>query len=217
MKTILCYGDSNTWGWNPKTMCRFAVEDRWTGVLAGQLGDGYRVIEEGLNGRTTVFEDPLEPGRNGRAYLWPCLQTHMPLDLVAIMLGTNDLKSRFAASAYEIADAAGRLVELARQSGAGTGGEAPRVLLVAPPPLGDTSRFGGDDPAYEGSELAWPQAVEKSRAFSRQYRRVADAHGCGFFDAASVVETSEIDGIHWEAGAHRAFGEALGRVIRAVV
>jgi lysophospholipase L1-like esterase len=83
------------------------------------------------------------------------------------------------------------------------------VLLVAPPPVGDTSRFGGDDPAYAGSELSWAGAIETSRLFAAQYKRVADAYGVHFFDAGTVVTTSELDGIHWEADAHRAFGEAL--------
>lgn len=215
-KTILCYGDSNTWGWDPAGMERFAPDARWTGVLAAALGDGYRIIEEGLNGRTTVFDDPLDPDRNGRAYLSPCLKSHAPLDVVILMLGTNDLKTRFSASAYEIADGAGRLVQIIQQSGSGAGGAAPAVLLVAPPPVGDTSRFGGTDPAFAGSELSWTGAIETSRLFGTQYRRVAAAYGIDFFDAGSVVTTSGLDGIHWEADAHREFGEALAARLPAL-
>jgi lysophospholipase L1-like esterase len=214
--TILCYGDSNTWGWNPARMERFAPDVRWTGVLAAALGDDYRVVEEGLNGRTTVFDDPLDPDRNGRTYLTPCLKSHAPLDVVVLMLGTNDLKTRFGASAYEIADGAGRLVEIILHSGAGPAGAVPRVLLAAPPPVGDTARFGGDDPAYAGSELSWANAIETSRLFGSQYRRVAEAYGIDFFDAGSVVTTSELDGIHWEAEAHRAFGEAVAARLRGL-
>ena len=213
-KTILCYGDSNTWGWNPARMERFGSDERWTGVLAAALGDGYRVIEEGLNGRTTVFDDALDPDRNGRTYLLPCLKSHMPLDVVVIMLGTNDLKTRFGASAYEIADGAGRLVEMVQRSGAGPEGGVPQIVLVAPAPVGDTSRFGGDDPAYAGSELSWAGATERSKQFAAQYARVAAAYGCGFFDAGSAVATSALDGIHWDAGGHRAFGEALAEALR---
>ena len=96
MKTILCYGDSNTWGYNPATTERSSRDERWTGILRRELDDGYLVIEEGLNGRTTVWDDPIEGYKNGKEYLIPCLETHKPLDLVIIMLGTNDLKVRFS-------------------------------------------------------------------------------------------------------------------------
>jgi lysophospholipase L1-like esterase len=213
-KTILCYGDSNTWGWDPQTMERFAPDVRWTGVLQGKLGSGYRVIEEGLNGRTTVWDDPLDPHRNGRAYLPACLLSHMPIDLVILMLGTNDLKTRFAASVYEIADAAGTLVDMILTSETGRDGGAPEVLVVAPPPLGDVSAFGGDDPSYEGVELSFAGGLEKSKGFAKHYRRVSDAYGVRFFDAGSVVQSSPVDGIHWEASSHRALGEALAEVVR---
>lgn len=100
MKTIVCYGDSNTWGYDPVTMDRLPITQRWTGVLAQELGAGYRVIEEGLNGRTTVWDDPIEGYKNGKEYLIPCLETHRPIDLITILLGTNDLKMRFSVSAY---------------------------------------------------------------------------------------------------------------------
>ncbi|MCW5845462.1 MAG: hypothetical protein KIT77_29690, partial [Caldilinea sp.] len=103
MKRILCFGDSNTWGYDPVSQDRYARNARWPGVLRQQIGAGYEVIEEGLNGRTTVWNDPIEGYKNGRDYLIPCLETHRPLDLVIILLGTNDLKKRFSLSAYDIA------------------------------------------------------------------------------------------------------------------
>lgn len=96
MKNILCYGDSNTWGYDAETKNRFPPDVRWTGILKRTLGEGYHVIEEGLNGRTTVWDDPIEGYKNGREYLIPCLESHRPLDLVIIMLGTNNLKKRFS-------------------------------------------------------------------------------------------------------------------------
>jgi len=118
MKTILCYGDSNTWGYNPATGGRFSRDKRWTRVLVQELVDGYYVIEEGLNGRTTALSDPIEgPHKNGKEYLVPCLESHQPLDLVTIMLGTNDLKKRFSLSAFDIANGAGVLVDIVRQWG----------------------------------------------------------------------------------------------------
>jgi lysophospholipase L1-like esterase len=136
MKTILCYGDSNTWGFNPVTQDRYPMTERWTGVLAQALGAGYHVIEEGLNGRTTLWDDPIEEWRNGKTYLLPCLWSHKPIDLVTLMLGTNDLKERFSVSAYDIAASAGVIVDLTLRSGAGPNGSAPS----ASPPLASTTR-----------------------------------------------------------------------------
>ena len=116
MKTILCYGDSNTWGYNPRTQDRFPIAERWTGVLAHKLGAEFRVVEEGLNGRTTVWDDPIEGYKNGKEYLIPCLESHRPIDLVVIMLGTNDLKKRFSVSAYDIAQSVGVLVEIVQEA-----------------------------------------------------------------------------------------------------
>ncbi len=143
MKTILCYGDSNTWGSDPETGDRFPEDTRWPGVVRRTLGDGYHVIEEGLPGRTTVREDPIEgEHKNGRAYLRPCLESHRPIDLVTLMLGTNDLKQRFGSSASDIAQGAASLAEMALRSGCGPGGGAPAVLLVAPPPVGRLTDMG---------------------------------------------------------------------------
>ena len=139
MRSILCYGDSNTWGCIP--LCRpgarkpAAGKTRWPGVLLGvELGDGYWVVEAGLSGRTTVWDDPLKPHRNGRTLLLPTLLTHQPLDLVIVMLGTNDLKHRMNASAAEIAKGAGMLVDIVAASGCGPDGRAPQTLLVCPAP-----------------------------------------------------------------------------------
>ena len=116
LKEVLCYGDSNTWGYNPITKERYEKDERWTGVLQNALGNDYHVIEEGLNGRTTVWDDPIEGFKNGKTYLIPCLETHKPLDLVIIMLGTNDLKKRFSLSAYDIAQGAGVLIDVVYKS-----------------------------------------------------------------------------------------------------
>ena len=125
MKTILCYGDSNTWGCIPLTGAqpprRYGPAQRWPGVLRRELGDGFGIVEEGLNGRTTVWDDPLEPYRSGKELLVPCLLTHQPIDLVIVMLGTNDLKGRFAVGARDIAAGAGLLLDIVRASDCGPG------------------------------------------------------------------------------------------------
>jgi lysophospholipase L1-like esterase len=199
MRTVLCYGDSNTWGYEPATGERFPEEVRWPGVLARELGNGFRVIEEALNGRTTVREDPVEEYKNGKDYLRPCLESHAPLDLVIVALGVNDLKARFFASASDAADGAGILVSVAQRSGTGPGGGSPAVLLVAPPPVGFLAELAQ---MFAGAE-------EKSKGFSRQYRRVAEKYGCGLLDAGDVARASDRDGIHLEAEEHRKLGEAV--------
>ncbi|MEK4239293.1 GDSL-type esterase/lipase family protein [Paenibacillus sp. FSL H7-0714] len=129
-RTIVCFGDSNTWGYDAETDQRFNDEIRWTGLLHAELGDAYRVIEEGLPGRTSVSDDPLFEGLAGISYLYPCLMSHAPLDLVVIMLGTNDTKEIFALTSYNIAQGIVRLAHKSRGSGAGPAGKAPEVLVL---------------------------------------------------------------------------------------
>jgi lysophospholipase L1-like esterase len=207
MKTILCYGDSNTWGWNPVSQERYSRDERWAGVLRKELGDGYEVIEEGLNGRTTVWDDPIEGYKNGKAYLIPCLETHRPIDLVIIMLGTNDLKIRFSVAACDIANGAGALVDVVQKSAAGRDGIAPLVLLMAPPPLARLTEFAE---MFEG-------AAEKSKRFPEHYRRVAEEYGCEFLDTAQIITSSDVDGVHLEPGEHRKLGLAVATEVRRLL
>lgn len=208
MKRVLCYGDSNTWGSDPETGDRFGEEVRWTGVLGQALGDGYRIVEEGLPGRTTVRDDEIEGAhKNGRTYLTPCLESHRPLDLVVLMLGTNDLKARFAASASDIAQGAGVLVDRIRRSEAGPDGGVPEVLLVAPPAVGRLTEMAE---MFEGSEA-------KSKRFPEHYRRAAEQRGCDFLDASTVIVSSDLDGIHFEADEHRELGEAVAAFVRGIL
>ena len=207
MKTILCYGDSNTWGYNPATQERFGRHERWAGVLRQALGDQYLVIEEGLNGRTTVWDDPIEGYKNGKTYLIPCLETHRPLDLVIIMLGTNDLKVRFSLPAYDIANGAGVLVEVVQKSAAGPNDRAPQVLLLAPPVVTTLAEFSE---MFEG-------AVQKSKRFARHYQRVAEEYGCEFLDTAQVIVSSRLDGIHFELEEHRKLGLAVAEKVKQIL
>lgn len=207
MNTILCYGDSNTWGYDPATQERFTPDVCWTGVLARELGAGYRVIEEGLNGRTTVWDDPVEGRMSGKEYLVPCLESHRPLDLVALMLGTNDLKMRFSVSAFDIAQSAGVLVDIIRKSAAGPNTSAPHVLLMAPPIVGEIR---------EWAEM-FQDAVFKSKKFGEYYRRVAEEHHCHFMDTAPLVVSSPLDGIHFEADQHAKLGKAVAARVREIL
>lgn len=207
MRTILCYGDSNTWGYDPATTERFDRDTRWPGVLRQELGEGYLVIEEGLNGRTTVWDDPIEGYKNGKEYLIPCLETHKPLDLVVIMLGTNDLKKRFSVSAFDIAYSAGVLVDAVKKSEAGPDAAAPKVLLVCPPPVGKLTEFAE---MFEGAE-------EKSRRLAEWFRRVAQEQGCQLLEAGESVTSSDLDGIHFEADEHRKLGQAVAGAVKQIL
>jgi len=204
MREILCFGDSNTWGADPATKGRHPNDVRWTGVLQAALGTGYRVIEEGLNGRTTVWEDPVEGDKMGKRHLVPTLESQAPLDLVILMLGTNDTKKRYSASTQDIQWAIAALVDLIGKSSAGRDGKAPPVLLVAPVPLTKLSEYA---PLFEGG-------VEKSRALAPLYAQVAREKGCAFFDAGTVVKCSDLDGVHFDAAGHRALGDALAREVK---
>jgi len=209
VKTVLCYGDSNTWGANAAEDTRFDWPERWPGVLQAALGSNYRIIEEGCPGRSTVWDDPIEEHKNGYAYLHPCLESHRPLDLVVLMLGTNDLKARFSLTAYDIALGAELLVRTIQKSEAGVGGAAPPVLLIAPSPIYPP----------EGSDVAlmFSGGVEKSAAFGHYFKQVATEQGCEFLDAGDVVSLDPVDGIHLTREDHHRLGEAIAEKVRAML
>lgn len=206
-KRVLCYGDSNTWGYNPHTKERYDDKTRWTRVLVRCLGSDYEVIEEGLNGRTTVWEDPIEGYKNGYSYLIPCLESHKPLDLVIILLGTNDLKARFSLSAADIAAGAGVLVKAVLQSMAGRAGKSPPVLLLAPPPVAQLTEFAE---MFQGAEA-------KSLKLGAHYRSVAQEFNCAFIDTSQVIVSSPVDGIHLEAIEHAKLGEVVASKVKELI
>jgi len=203
MRTILCYGDSNTWGASPSSGERLDMNTRWAGILRNSLGKDYHIVEEGLCGRTTVWDDPIEEHKNGKKYLLPCLESHRPLDLVIILLGTNDLKHRFSLTAFDIAAGAGLLARMAQKSLCGPNGKSPEVLLVAPPPL---AKLTGLSEMFQGGN-------EKSREFSKYYRIIADELSCHYLDAGSVIVSSNLDGIHFDPQEHEKLGDAIHRKV----
>ena len=207
MREIMCFGDSNTWGYNPLTRGRFPRGERWPGVLQARLGAAYFVTEEGLNGRTTVWEDPVEGDRMGKRHLMPCLESHAPLDLLILMLGTNDMKKRYSAPASDIAAGVGVLLDIAARSGCGIDGKAPRVLLVAPPPIAALTEFAS---LFEG-------AADKSPLLAKLYAEVARARACAFLDAGTVIRSSDADGIHFEEKEHRTLGETIAREVKRIL
>ena len=219
MKTVLCYGDSNTFGWNPISFDpldiavvlgqhRFDKNKRWTGIMSNELGNGYHIIEEGLPGRTTVWDDPVEgEDKNGKKYLLPCLLSHAPIGLVLLMLGTNDLKMRFSVTAYDIAMSIGVLIGIIKGSGTNMEGEPPEILVVSPPPLGKLSEFGE---FLEGG-------TEKSKKLANYYQRISKQLGCGFLDAGKVIKASPIDGVHFEEAEHAKLGRALADKVKTII
>ena len=213
MKTILCFGDSNTWGYDPAATAaapfpiRHPHDLRWTGILARELGDTWRVIEEGQNGRTTVHEDPLNVARNGKEYLPACLESHKPVDIVVMMLGTNDLKNTFGVSPGEIATGASVLAKMILQSDAGLNGKPPRLLLVCPPAIGDMSR------APEIAEKI-ADAQSRSQALPKRYEAVAVQLGCAYLNSQEVVTPSPLDGVHLDADEHGKLGQAIAAAVK---
>jgi len=211
VKSILCYGDSNTWGYNPENGERFPPDVRWTGVLQKELGEEYKIIEEGLNGRTTVWDDPIEGYKNGMKYLIPCLESQRPLDLVIIMLGTNDLKCRFSLSAFDIAEGAGVLVDIVLSSRAGRCWNPPKVLLVSPIHVGDNIRT-----TWHCEAFGLERSVEISKGFAAHFKRIAELRGCEFMDAAAIATPSLIDAIHLDAGEHIKLGKAIAAKVKSI-
>ncbi|MUZ71995.1 arylesterase [Agrobacterium vitis] len=210
MRTVLAYGDSLTWGYDPVALGRHAHEDRWTSVLQKALGHGVRVIAEGLNGRTTAYDDHLaDCDRNGVRLLPSILETHKPLDLVILMLGTNDLKRGIQGTAIGATSGIKRLVKLVNQHDWGFDFEGPDVLIVSPPPIRETANvmFGA----------MFNHSIEEGGMLASMYRDAADELGCGFFDAGSVAKTTTMDGIHLDADNTRAIGRGLEPVVRMML
>lgn len=207
MRTLLLFGDSNTHGTLPLPhighMGRFGRNDRWPGRLQRLLPD-WEVIAEGLPGRTTLHDDPVDGAhKNGLAMLPGVLETHWPVDAVLLMLGTNDLKGRFGLSATDIALSLEKLVLCIKASGAGPTG-APQILLVAPPPIIETGWLGE---IFTGG-------AAKSRGLAAQIKVVADRLGVPFLDAGALVQVSAIDGIHYDAPANAVLAEAFAAAVR---
>ena len=204
MKNILCFGDSNTWGYEPLVARRYPADVRWTGVLQNSLGDGFRVIEEGLNGRTNVTNEAERPIRSGLDVLPVILESHRPLDLVVIMLGTNDLKYDFNLSAEQIADGARQVCRCVIDCEY-LAENPPQILLISPThvelvTVEEQDQFIG--------------AIDKSRELAEHYQAVAEDLGIHFLDASKIVVKTDLDGVHWDADQHKDFGEELAKTVK---
>ena len=211
-KTILCYGDSNTRGSTPydwvENMNRFPLAELWTTHLAAAMGDGWRVINEGLGGRTVAMNDPIEGAhKNGMTLLPAIFETHKPIDLVVLMLGTNDLKMRFSLPASDIALANERMIEAILKGGYSPDPAGPKILLVAPPPVKEVGRL----------KFMFAGGAEKSKQFGTFYADVADRTGVAFLDAGAHISVSDEDGIHYSADTHRILGAAIADAVKGMI
>jgi lysophospholipase L1-like esterase len=208
MKTILCYGDSITWGYDPKDGSRFPPDQRWPGILQDAISPRARVVEEALNSRTVATDDPVRPNRNGLAMLPPLLEAHAPLDIVILMLGTNDCAPCYRLTAGEIAFGCVGLIRAVKASLSGPGESQPKIVLVSPPLLGDL------DPELA---LFYGGGEEVSRQLAQAYGIIAHAFGCTFLDAAEVVEASKTDGVHLDPPEQRKLALALKDIVEPML
>ena len=211
LQQILVYADSLSWGIIPTTRKRLVFDARWPGVMENKLNAQsrwVRVIEDCLNGRRTVWDDPFKPGRNGLVGLAQRVEIHSPLALVILMLGTNDFQSIHHHNAWHAAQGIAALVEAIRHAPIEPGMPVPPVLVVTPPPI--QTPKGPIAPKFLGGDA-------KCVGLADAYRQVATALGCPFFDSSTVTSSSRVDGIHLDADQHLALGEAMADVVQALL
>jgi len=203
VQQILVYADSLSWGIIPNTRKRLGFDERWPGVMENALtssGKRIRVIEDCLNGRRTVWDDPFKPWRNGLAGLAQRIEMHSPLSLAILMLGTNDFQSMHEHNAWHSSQGIAALVTAIRHAPIEPGMPVPPVLVVAPPPI--QAPKGPIAPKFEGAE-------RKCAGLAEAYRKVCQELDCAFFDAASVTASSTVDGVHLDAAQHKTLGNEL--------
>lgn len=211
MKQILVYADSLSWGIVPGTRRRLPFDARWPGVMENALRArkiAVRVVENCLNGRKTAWDDPFKPGRNGIAGIEQVIEMHSPLDLVIVMLGTNDFQAIHAHTAWHSAQGIGALIDSMRRAPVEPGMPIPPVLIVVPPTIRVPD--GPAMPKFEGS-------ADRSVGLAEAYSEVARSRGCMVFDAGTVTTASRLDGIHLDADQHIVLGEAIADVAQAAL
>ena len=203
---ILCYGDSNTWGYIPgQNGKRFPIDKRWTGILQKYLGDEYEIIEEGLSGRTTTIEDSDRPGINGETYLLPCLESHRPINLVILMLGTNDLKQNYNKNPQEVTENVEKLLQLIKNY---TSKNSVQIILICPPEV---------DEGVAGVELDYKGGGSKSKELGRLYSELSEKLEIEYIDLGQIVKPSKIDGYHLDQESHEKIANELTNKIRGLI
>ena len=208
-KTVLCYGDSNTWGYDAKTRDRFPYDKRWTSILESILGENFKVIAEGLCARTTVLDDPYEgENKNGKRYISLILETHRPIDCIILMLGTNDLKKKFNTSAWDIAQGAASLIDEIMKSGF-FDQPAKNIILISPPEVGNLTETDFEK-LFEDSE-------EKSKELGKHFQETALTKNCSFIDSAKHIKPTPIDAIHLDEKAHAELAKVIADKVMEII
>ena len=210
MKHILCFGDSNTFGYQALTHGRYEYFERWTGCLQSLLGPSFRIIEEGCNHRTTVYEDAVFPGRAGNQCLPVCLDSHKPIDLVILCLGTNDLRTLFHVTSYDSAAGLYRLIRIIQHHEYEEGFRAPKILIVSPVEVEEVVL---QYPHYGFTE----DSIAKSRDLKYRYQEVASLFSCDFLDASEVASASQEDGLHLDVQNHWKLAAALAAKVQIIL
>ena len=205
--SVLCYGDSNTYGYDPCTYGRYPYERRWTSILQEKLGDHYEVISEGLNGRTTAYDRPGAAWKNGISSFIACLGTHKPVDHVILMLGTNDCHSGLGLKAEDIAHGMETLVGIIEQEAPGLQGYIPEITVAVPAPI------SGDLTASPFGLEMTEESAQKSRDIEPLYREIAERHYCGFVSAAEGVEVSA-DCLHLTENGHAQMADLMYHAVK---
>ena len=211
-KRIVCFGDSLTWGYDPDKRGRFPEESRWPMVLQNLLGDNYRIIEEGQNGRTIATDDPSEGEKNGLNYILPCMESHMPFDLLIIMLGTNDCKRKFSYAAMDVAGEMQRFLEKVLSYNRFRCQNSFKVLLMSPPYISAAMKT-----SWLGDSFGFENACRVSKDLPDWYRQLATMYQCEYFDAAEHCFVSDKDGCHLDAENQVRLGRAVYERIRDIV
>jgi lysophospholipase L1-like esterase len=201
MATVLCFGDSNTWGTVPGESRRYNERERWPALL-NHILPNVNVIEEGQQGRSIVHNNPFQGDQNGQRYLKDCLEK-CAADLVLILLGTNDLKKRYAISADTVAQNAASLAKETLRFKGSSANKTTKVLLIAPPPVYEVGFYAK---MYQG-------AAVKSLELAERYAHYAQVVDCGFFDAGSIVTSCTDEGIHWQVEQHQLLATALAPIV----
>ena len=218
IKNILCFGHSNTWGFVPGAfvpetlyMKRYSILERWPGLLRDLLVADYHIIEEGLNGRTTNVEYPDLSGRSGTSYILPCLYSHSPLDLVILNIGINDIKVIFDRSMMEISEGMAEIIDLIKSTSYGPDMQGPpQILLLSPSALTNEGYLD------QNNESAFKGGMEKSLSFNEYYEKIALEKGCHYVNLQSVVNYSEIDGLHYDKRGHAVIASVVASKINEI-
>ena len=206
---ILCFGDSLTHGFDPDSFSRFPESSRWPMILQEILGDGYRIVEEGQGGRTIASDDPAEGEKNGSLYIVPCLESHAPLDLVIVMLGTNDCKKKFGLSSADVAGEMELFLQKVLSCNHFRYQDHFKILLISPPLISDDLNNSFLEEVFDCE-----YAKKVSAGLAEKYRALSERLGIHFMNAADYVKTSRADGVHLDAAGQRKLAEAVAAYIR---